>query len=129
MLILSLCPKGHLLLHQNRHQLKHRLNLLPRQRQTYAQRLTLIGIIIGRPYWMFLEQLLTTNHSCGEDPIFGKKYAAHFSYGYSLENQGDLDAAIIQYQAALAIDPKRKEALDALIRLNALPELPLNIAP
>ena len=48
--------------------------------------------------------------------------AAHFNYAVALEKASDLDAAIEQYQAALLIDPGRREALDALIRLDALPE-------
>jgi tetratricopeptide (TPR) repeat protein len=69
-----------------------------------------------------LEQLIAANQSCGEEPLLSKKYAAHFSYAVSLEHKGDLDAAITQYRAALLIDPQRKEALDELIRLDALPE-------
>jgi hypothetical protein len=69
-----------------------------------------------------LERLIAANQSCGEQSLLGKKYAAHFSYAVSLENDGDLDTAIAQYQAALVTDPTRTEALDALIRLDALPE-------
>ena len=69
-----------------------------------------------------LEQLIAANRSCGEQPLLNKKYAAHFNYAVSLESGGDFNAAIAQYQAALAIDPTRVEALDALIRLDALPE-------
>ena len=69
-----------------------------------------------------LEQLIATNQSCGEQSLLSKKYAAHFNYAVSLENNGNLDAAIAQYQAALVIDPTHSEALDALVRLDALPE-------
>jgi hypothetical protein len=69
-----------------------------------------------------LEQLISAKQTCGEEPLLSKKYAAHFTYGVSLEKNGDTGAAIAQYQAALLIDPQRQEALDALIRLNALPQ-------
>lgn len=69
-----------------------------------------------------LDQLIAAGQSCGEEPLTSKKYAAHFTYAASLENSGDLKTAIPQYQAALLTDPQRSEALDALIRLNALPE-------
>ena len=69
-----------------------------------------------------LEQLIAANQSCGEQSLLSQKYAAHFNYAVSLENDGDLDTAIAQYQAALVTDPTRTEALDALVRLDALPE-------
>jgi tetratricopeptide (TPR) repeat protein len=69
-----------------------------------------------------LEQLIANNQGCGEEPLSSKKYAAHFTYGVSLENEGDIENAIAQYQAALLIDPQRMEALRELIRLDALPE-------
>jgi hypothetical protein len=69
-----------------------------------------------------LEQLIAANQSCGEEPLPSKKYAAHFTYAVSLESEGGIDAAIAQYQAALLIDPQRPEALNELIRLDALPE-------
>lgn len=68
-----------------------------------------------------LEQLLAADRSCGEEPLASKKYAAHFNYGAVLEANSELPAAIAQYQAALAIDPNRQEALNALTRLEALP--------
>ena len=68
-----------------------------------------------------LEQLIEADQSCGEEPLLSVKYATHFNYAAVLENQDDLDAAIAQYRAALSIDPQRKEALDALFRLDALP--------
>lgn len=67
-----------------------------------------------------LEQLIAADRSCGDEPLLGKKYATHFNYAAVLENQGDLDSAIEQYQAALHIDPQREEAVDALFRLKAL---------
>ncbi|MEM7345017.1 MAG: cellulase family glycosylhydrolase [Chloroflexota bacterium] len=69
-----------------------------------------------------LETLITANQRCGEEPLTSKLYAAHFTYGASLENSGDQDAAISQYQAALLIDPHRKEAQSVLTRLDAIPE-------
>jgi hypothetical protein len=69
-----------------------------------------------------LEYLTAHKCSCGEEPLLSKKYAAHFSYAVTLEREGDLDAATAQYQAAFLVNPRRAEALDALIRLDALPE-------
>jgi tetratricopeptide (TPR) repeat protein len=69
-----------------------------------------------------LEQLIAADQSCGEEPLLGKKYAAHFNYAAVLEAEGELEPAIAQYQAALTIDPQRQEALKALIRLQALPK-------
>jgi len=66
--------------------------------------------------------LIAANQSCGEEALPSKKYAAHFTYGVSLENSGEVDGAIEQYQTALLIDSQRSEALNELIRLNALPE-------
>lgn len=69
-----------------------------------------------------LEKLIAADQSCGDEPLLSKKYAAHYIYGAGLEEKGEQDTAIIQYRAALAIDPQRKEALDALVRLKALPK-------
>ncbi len=69
-----------------------------------------------------LDQLLAADQSCGEEPLLSKKYAAHFSYGAAMEESSELEPAIGQYRAALNIDPQRKEALDALFRLKALPK-------
>jgi hypothetical protein len=69
-----------------------------------------------------LEQLIAANQSCGEEPLPAKKYAAHYIYGVALEEQGENEAAIKQYQAALFLDPVRLEALRALFRLKALPK-------
>jgi hypothetical protein len=68
-----------------------------------------------------LERLIEAGQSCGPEPLLGKKYAAHYIYGVALEEQGDTDEAIVQYQAALFIDPQRQEAVNALFRLKALP--------
>jgi hypothetical protein len=68
-----------------------------------------------------LEQLQTHDIACGPEPLDVKRYAAHFSYAVALETNGEIDAAIKQYQAALALDGRRQEALNALARLNALP--------
>ncbi|MBE7554886.1 MAG: cellulase family glycosylhydrolase [Anaerolineales bacterium] len=69
-----------------------------------------------------LTQLIAADQSCGEEPLLSKKYAAHYIYGVGLEEKGEVDTAIVQFRAALAIDPQRKEALDALFRLKALPK-------
>ncbi len=68
-----------------------------------------------------LDRLIQNGQRCGDEPLLSKKYAAHFIFGVSLEEQGQLAAAIEQYRAALAIDPQRKEALNALFRLKSLP--------
>lgn len=69
-----------------------------------------------------LAQLIAADQSCGAEPLLSKKYAAHFIYAVSLEENGELEPAIAQYQAALALDPQRQEALKALVRLQALPK-------
>src|SRR5262245_28828532 len=69
-----------------------------------------------------LEQLIAANQSCGEEPLPSKVYAAHYIYGVALEEGGEKEAAIEQYQAALFLDPQRQEALEALFRLKALPK-------
>jgi hypothetical protein len=69
-----------------------------------------------------LDQLIAAGRSCGEEPLLSKQYAAHYIYGAGLEEKGDVDTAISQYRAALAIDAQRKEALEALFRLQALPK-------
>ncbi|MFN8456715.1 MAG: tetratricopeptide repeat protein [Anaerolineae bacterium] len=69
-----------------------------------------------------LEKLIAAGQSCGDEPLLSKKYAAHYIYGAALEEKGERDTAITQYRAALAIDPQRQEALDALVRLKALPK-------
>ncbi|MBN1314971.1 MAG: cellulase family glycosylhydrolase [Anaerolineales bacterium] len=69
-----------------------------------------------------LDCLTAHDQTCGEEPLSSKKYAARYNYAVSLEIQGDLDAAIVQYQAAFLIDAARGEALNALVRLDALPE-------
>lgn len=69
-----------------------------------------------------LTQLIAADQACGEEPLLSKKYAAYYIYGVGLEKKGEVETAIAQYRAALAIDPQRKEALDALFRLKALPK-------
>lgn len=68
-----------------------------------------------------LDYLMATGQPCGDEPLESVKYAALYSYGLALEQSGDEAGAAAQYEAALLIDPYRREALDALIRLNALP--------
>jgi hypothetical protein len=68
-----------------------------------------------------LAQLVAAGQSCGEEPLLSKKYAAHYIFGVGLEEKGAVEPAVVQFLAALAIDPQRNEALDALFRLKALP--------
>jgi hypothetical protein len=68
-----------------------------------------------------LEQLQADGATCSPEPLDVKQYAAHFSYAVALEKTGETNAAIEQYQAALALNGKRQEALNALARLGALP--------
>ncbi len=69
-----------------------------------------------------LDQLIQSNVDCGKAPLQQKKFAAHFNYGTSLEGQGKRDEAIQQYHLALSTEPQRREALNALARLGALPK-------
>ena len=69
-----------------------------------------------------LANLIEAGQQCGDEPLLSKMYAAYFNEAASLENEGRVDEAIGQYRAALAIDAQRREALGALIRLNALPK-------
>ena len=69
-----------------------------------------------------LEQLIIAEQTCGEEPLESKKYAAHFNYAATLENTGQIEDAIVQYQAAFLLNSERKEALGALVRLEALPK-------
>lgn len=68
-----------------------------------------------------LEALQQAAQPCGPEPLASKQYAASFSYGAFLEEQGQLEKAIRAYQAAFALNPQRREALDALARLERLP--------
>ena len=68
-----------------------------------------------------LHQLLADGETCGQN-LTSKLYAAHFSYGVSLENEQSDQAALAQYQAAFMLDSTRREALNALVRLNGLPD-------
>lgn len=69
-----------------------------------------------------LEELRATHQSCGQTPLAQTQYAAHFNYARQLEQGGQLEAAITHYQAALLLDPQRNEAVDELVRLQALPD-------
>lgn len=51
-----------------------------------------------------------------------KRYAAYINHAVTLENAGDVEDAIKQYHSALAANGRGQEALDALARLNALPD-------
>jgi len=68
-----------------------------------------------------LDRLEAVSLTCGEASLDGKRYAVHINYAVSLENAGDAQGAVAQYQAALAVNGRGSEALDALIRLNSLP--------
>jgi hypothetical protein len=70
---------------------------------------------------LILDQLQANSATCGPESLDVKRYAAHFSYAVALENTGEVNAAIEHYQAALALDGRRQEALNALYRLGALP--------
>lgn len=69
-----------------------------------------------------LEVLRQATQPCGPEPLASKHYAAYFSYGALLEEQGQLAEAIRAYQTAFALNPQRREALDALARLDRLPD-------
>lgn len=71
-----------------------------------------------------LQGLRKTQPACGADPLETKEYAAHFNYATALEASGQRAEAIEQYRAALALNMHGREALNALVRLNALPTLP-----
>jgi tetratricopeptide (TPR) repeat protein len=68
-----------------------------------------------------LDRLIAADQDCGPEPLAGKQYAAHVSYAVALENIGELAQAVEHYRAALALDARRREAWDALVRLNSLP--------
>ena len=36
-----------------------------------------------------LEQLIAADETCGDEPLLSKKYATHFNYATTLENQGE----------------------------------------
>lgn len=69
-----------------------------------------------------LDQLVAVGQTCGEQPLGSKQYAAHFNYAVVLEGNGDMAEAINHYRLAFLLNPRRNEALNALTRLNALPE-------
>jgi len=68
-----------------------------------------------------VDLLLATGQTCGAEPLLTKKYAALFSYGKSLEEKGQIEQAVEQFQTALLLDPERPEALRELTRLDRLP--------
>ncbi len=68
-----------------------------------------------------LDGLIAQGGTCGDEPLPSKKYAAHFNYANVLETSGELNAAIDNYTSAFLLDSNRTEALNALMRLNALP--------
>ena len=71
-----------------------------------------------------LHRLQESQQSCGSESLKSKEYAAHFNYAAALETRGQRAEAIEQYRAALTINLHGREALTALVRLNALPTLP-----
>lgn len=70
-----------------------------------------------------LQRLQKVQQTCGSEPIETKQYAAHVNYGTILEAGGQRASAIEQFRAALSINSRGREALDALSRLEALPTL------
>jgi hypothetical protein len=71
-----------------------------------------------------LQYLEVARQECDTEPLAAKLYAAHFNYAAALEAAGKPAEAIMQYQAALSINSRGREALTALARLKALPALP-----
>lgn len=69
-----------------------------------------------------VEQLEAARLTCGDEALADKRYAAHINYAAALETQGEEQAAIEQYRSALTANGRGNEALQALIRLKALPE-------
>ena len=69
-----------------------------------------------------LNNLSQQGKACGDEPLLSKLYAAHFNYATILEANGDRETAVSHYTAAFDIDPNRTEALNALMRLDTLPE-------
>jgi hypothetical protein len=69
-----------------------------------------------------MARLEATGLTCGGNSLDSKRYAAHINYGVALENDGEIEAAIEQYLAALAVNGRGHEVLNALSRLNVLPD-------
>ncbi|MCB8945902.1 MAG: cellulase family glycosylhydrolase, partial [Ardenticatenaceae bacterium] len=69
-----------------------------------------------------LNSLIQQGQICGDEPLSSKLYAAHYNYAAVLEDGGDGETAVFHYTSAFNIDPNRAEAVNALIRMNALPE-------
>ena len=69
-----------------------------------------------------LDELIQQGQICGDEPLSSKLYAAHFNHAAVLEANEDGDTAVIHYTAAFDLDPKRSEAVQALVRLDALPQ-------
>ncbi len=76
-----------------------------------------------------LQRLQEARQECSAEPLAAKLYAAHFNYATALEAAGKPAEAIVQYQAALTINTRGREALTALARLKALPTLPAPLCP
>jgi hypothetical protein len=69
-----------------------------------------------------LDQLEAAGFTCSESSLAPKRYAAHINYAVVLESDSEIEAAIEQYRAAWSVNDRGQEALDALARLNALPD-------
>ena len=73
-----------------------------------------------------LEQLAAQVADCGpERSTAAQLYAAYYNAGAALETNGERAAAIGRYREALALNPDRGEAVDALRRLDAYQPAPL----
>lgn len=68
-----------------------------------------------------LAQLKTAVSHCGSTLIAEKQYAAHINYGITLENNGETEKAITQFQSAYQTNIQGPEAVAGLTRLNAKP--------
>jgi hypothetical protein len=71
-----------------------------------------------------LQHLRPNQQSCETGSLVAKEYAAHFNYAAALEVGGQRAEAIEHYRAAVLVNTRGREALEALARLNALPTLP-----
>ncbi len=69
-----------------------------------------------------LDQLEAAGLTCSEISLAPKRYAAHINYAVAFEGDSEIKAAIEQYRAALSVNDRGQEALNALVRLNALPD-------
>ncbi len=68
-----------------------------------------------------LAELKTAVSHCGSTLIAEKQYAAYINYGIALENNGEVEKAIAQFQSAYQTNVQGAEAIAGLTRLNAKP--------